>query len=132
VLSREGCRATERLRGIDALDENGRSLTGTRMAEASALLRALACVEAEQDKGRAERRGRLRACGGDEGQRAPKSLAEVHAACRVGEEAAVLTSGTELRMYVAAGAARRRAEGEVGLEGDGKARSRGQARDGEL
>jgi hypothetical protein len=48
-------------------------------------------------------------------------LAEVHAACRVGEEAAVLTSGTELRTYVAAGAVRRRAEGEAGLEGDGEA-----------
>jgi hypothetical protein len=69
-----------------------------------------------------ERRGR-RARSGDEGQRARAFLAEVHATCRVGEEAAVLTSGTELRTYVAVGAVRRRAEGEAGLEGDGRART---------
>jgi hypothetical protein len=48
-------------------------------------------------------------------------LAEAHATCRVGEEAAVLTSGTELRTYVADGAVRRRVEGKAGLEGDGEA-----------
>jgi hypothetical protein len=66
-----------------------------------------ACVEADKDKGRAERWGRRRACGGDEGQRARAFLAEVHAACRVGEEATVLTSGTELQTCVVAGAVRR-------------------------